>query len=128
MDFLGVTKATSAATTDTANPVSSLVQKISVKFNLNQSDVQAVFDQDHADRKAQRENKYDAQLTQNVTIGKITKAQKDLILAKHKEIISLQKTDMQNMKNMTHEERKAATLKKRTELEVWAKQNNIDIQ
>lgn len=39
--------------------MSSIVQKIADKFGLNKSDVQAVFDQDLADRKAAMEGKFE---------------------------------------------------------------------
>jgi hypothetical protein len=87
----------------------SLVQKIAQKFNLNQSDVQAVFDQDHQDRHAQMAANYETQLSQYVTDGKITEAQKQLVLAKHKEMETNRETEMQIMQN-------------------WAKENNIDLQ
>lgn len=128
------------------NPMSSLVQKIADKFGLKKEDVQAVFDQDRAEhqvemeakraeRQAEMETKYKAQLDQDVKDGKITEAQKELILAKRKELEASRQAEMQNMQGKTAEERKAAMEakktemeKKRKELEDWAKQNGIDLK
>ncbi len=117
-----------AQTATTDNPMSSLVQKIATKFNLNQNEVQAVFDQEHAERHAQMDAQYEQRLSQLVTDGKITEQQKQLILNKHKEMQANRETEMAALQNMTDEERRAAMEKKRTELENWAKDNNIELQ
>jgi len=102
--------------------MSTLVQKIADKFNLNKDEVQAIFDEDKAIRetemKAEREarraemqTKYEERLTQDVTYGKITEEQRKLILAKHKEMEANRETKMEG---------------NRTELEAWAKENGID--
>lgn len=98
------------------NPFSTLVQKIADKFGLKKEDVQAVFDQDRADRQIEMEKKYLARLDQLVKDGKITEAQKQLIINKHKE----RKTIREANKTKMETERK--------ELEDWAKQNNINPQ
>lgn len=144
---IGIFKSTQAFAQDTNNnPFSTLVQKIADKFQLKKEDVQAVFDQDRTERKAQMETKraerqaegekkYLAQLDQWVKDGKITEAQKTLILNKHKELQSNRPSELQNMQGKTEEEKKAAMEAKKTEmatkrkeLEDWAKQNDIDLQ
>ena len=85
-------------TTDNQNQMSSLVSKLAEKFGLNQGEVQAVFDQERSQRHAQMETLFEQQLTQDVKDGKITEAQKQLIIAK------------------------------RQELQAWASQNNIDLR
>ncbi len=128
------------------NPMSSLVQKIADKFGLNKDEVQAVFDQDRQARfaemeknrvahQAEMEAKLTAQLDQDVKDGKITPAQKDLIIAKRKEFEAARQTEMQSLQGKTGDDLKAAIEAKkiqmqtqRTDLENWAKQNNIDIK
>lgn len=109
-------------------PNSILVQILSDKFNLNKNDVQAVFDQYKTNRQQDMQNKYDESLSQAVKDGKITEAQKQLILAKHQELQSQRKTDFESKKNMTPDERKNAMQVQKQALEDWAKQNNIDIK
>ena len=121
------TKVFAQSTTGT-NPMSSMVQKIADKFGLNKNDVQAVFDQERTERQAEMQAKYETQLTQYVKDGKITEAQKQLILTKHKEIQANRTSEMQSMQGKTQAERKTAMDAKRTELETWATQNGIDVK
>lgn len=129
------TKVSAATTSVTDSPMSTLVQKIADKFGLNKADVQAVFDQERADRQAEMQAKFEAQLTQDVTDGKITDAQKQLVLAKRKELESARQAEMQSLEGKTAEERQAAMAAKktardaeRTALQNWATQNNIDVK
>ncbi len=130
---LAATK-TFAQTTTTTNPMSTLVQKIADKFGLSKTDVQAVFDQDRTDREVEMETKYEQQLAQYVSDGKITEAQKQLILAKHKELEASRQTERQSFEGMTDEQRQTAMEAnrskmeaERTALEQWATQNGIDV-
>jgi len=90
------------------NPVhASLVSRIAQKFNLKESDVEAVFDAVHDERvetmKAVREEK----LNQAVKDGVITEAQKNALLLKMKE----------------HMEERAQN---REEMQKWFSDNGID--
>lgn len=126
--LLSTTSTFAQSSTDTTNPMSSLVQKISEKFNLDQADVQAVFDQEHQERHAQMEGKFDAKLSQYVTDGKITEAQKQLIIQKRAELKANLETNRDSMQNMTPAERHAAMESERQALQTWATENGIDIQ
>ncbi len=110
------------------NQMTSLVQRIAQKFNLQESEVQAVFDQERQEHQAQRQAAAEARLTQLVTDGKITEAQKQLIVAKQKELQEKRHSQMDSMKTMTQEERHSAMETERQSLEDWAKQNGIDVQ
>lgn len=125
---LGSSIAYAQTTTDTQNPMSSLVQKIATKFNLNQSDVQAVFDASRQERQTQMKAKVESQLTQWVTEGKITEAQKQLILQKQQELQATRQSNRTNMQSLTPQERQTQKAAKRAELQAWAKDNGIDIQ
>ncbi len=107
---------------------SSLVQMLAQKFNLNPSDVQAVFDQNRADRQAQMQEKFKANLDQAIKDGKLTTDQENLILAKHKELQDNRAAEADSSKNMTPMERQAARQKERQDLADWAKTNDIDTQ
>lgn len=97
-----------SAATDTSSS-DSLVDKIATKFNLKKADVQAVFDQDQAERQAEREADFSDHLQSLVDDGKISAAQKTLIENKHKELEAARKTEMDNLKT-------------------WASQNNVDLK
>ncbi len=125
---LGTTHAFAENTTSDTNPMSSLVAKIAAKFNLNQADVQAVFDAQREDRQKQMETEYTNQLTKLVTEGKITESQKQLIITKHAQLEANHQTSKDSMKNMTADERKAAMDKEKQVMQDWATQNGIDLQ
>lgn len=106
----------------------TLADKIATKFNIDKTQVQQVIDQDHADRRAEMEQKFEARLNQAVTDNKITAEQKDKILAKHKELEAQRDATRDAMKDKTPAERKAAMDAKKAELEQWAKDNNIPVE
>ena len=108
--------------------IQTLIQKLATKFGLKQADVQTVFDEHRNEMNTKREGNYEARMTQLVKNGKITEAQKQLILTKHKELEAKREANKDSYKNMTAEQRKAAMDKERTDLEAWAKQNNIDVK
>lgn len=110
-----------ASAANQTNKEDTLVSKISQKFNLNKSDVQKVFDEEHLAREAEMKANYESKLTQAVKDGKITEDQKTKLLAKEAEL----HTYMQSLNDKTREERKTAMDVKRTELEKWAKDNGI---
>ena len=108
----------------------SLVQKIAAKFSLKESDVQTVFDESREQRQEEMQLRMKAELETRlstaVTDKKITAAQKQMIIAKHNELHEQMEDQRDAMQNMTRDERKAAMEARRTELQSWAKQNNID--
>lgn len=108
--------------------MSNLVQKIAQKFGVPQADVQAVFDANKQEHMQQMQVRADQRLTDLATAGKITPAQKDLIVAKQKELQAKHQANFEAMKGKTPAEHKAAMDAQRTELEAWAKTNGIDLR
>lgn len=94
-----------------------IVQKLVTKFGLQENEVRALFDEERQERGTQMKAKFEERLTQLVSDGKITEAQKQLIISKHQELQAQRGTEQ----TATHEE-------KRAELEAWAKDNGIDVQ
>lgn len=125
---IGTTSVFAQTPTDTQNPMDSLVQKIATKFGLNQSDVQAVFDADREEHHAEMKANFEKQLSQYVTDGKITDAQRQLILQKRAELDAAHEAKKDSATNLTPEERKSQMDAERTSLEAWAKDNGIDMQ
>lgn len=115
-----------AAATNTSND--SLVDKIAQKFNLKTEDVQAVFDQNRADKQAERDTRIEQKLSQDVTAGKITADQKDIILAKLKELQANFEANRDALKDKTPAERKTAMDALHVQLDQWASDNNIPTQ
>ncbi len=120
--------ASNPTTTTRQNPMTSLVTAISQKFNLSQTDVQKVFDDQQTQMRqemdAKRAEEQKTRLAAAVTAGKLTRAQSDLITAKQTEM----KTFMDSLKDKTETERQTAMKTKMDELKAWATTNNIPEQ
>ncbi len=120
---------TQAASTSTTNPMSGLVTAIATKFNLNASEVEQVFQEQHAQMEARHTQEYKEYLAQAVKDGKLSQDQADKILAKRQELETEREANRTAMEGKTDEERKAYMEEHRTEhkaeLEQWAKDNNI---
>jgi len=129
-----------------SNPMSGLVAAIASKFNLNQAEVQAVFDEQKTQMEANRQAKmaemetkrqadFVARLGELVTSGKLTQAQVDAIKAKSVELKAAratEKIDMESMKDKTEAERQAVMEARKTKMEAerialkqWAADNGI---
>jgi hypothetical protein len=116
--FAGVAN---AATSSGSTGSDSLVDKIATKFNLNKSDVQAVFDENRTEHEAERQQKLEERLSQAVTDGKITSDQKDEILAKLKDM----QTYMDSIKDKSADERHSLMKTKMDEMKQWAEDNGL---
>jgi hypothetical protein len=116
---------------DTANRRTSVIQKIASKFNLNEADIQSVFDQERTERQIEMKSFFEKNLSEKVANGSLTEAQKQLIIAKHDEIqVKHQTNEPGERQNMTSEERTAERelrQAEKTELETWATANGISI-
>lgn len=125
----GVSIASAETTTapTSSDPMSSLVQKIASKFNLNKDEVQKVFDEDKTARETQREEKIAKRLQGLVDAGTITNTQKTAIEAKLKELKTAREANRTEMKNLSDAERQSKMDEKKNELESWAKEQGIDL-
>lgn len=112
----------SPALAEESNQYSSIVTKIAEKFNLNPSDVQAVFDDERDNHKADMYSRLVEKLDTMVGDGKITKDQKDIILKKHEEI----ENKMLEMRDKSPEQRKTEMENLRDELKSWAEEQGIE--
>lgn len=101
---------TTQSQTAHTNRISSLIQTIAQKFNLNQSDVQQVFDDQKTQMEAEHQQREADRLSQAVTDGKLTQDQADKISAKEKELEA---------------NRHAAIQQQITDLKQWATDNGI---
>lgn len=121
LTLLGATSAF-AQSTPSENPTSTIVQKIADKFGLNKNEVQAVFDEERKAHQATMKLRMEERLNTLVTEGKITEAQKKLIVDKQEEL----KKNKERFKDLTPEERKSQMEAKKAELDAWATENGID--
>lgn len=124
---LGVLGTTSVNAQVSQTTLPTFAERIAKRFNLNLTDVQSVFSEVRNERKTMMIQHLEERLSTLVTNGKLTEAQKQLILAKHRELQEQKQKNMESWQTMTLEQRKAAREKERTDLENWAKENNIDL-
>jgi len=120
---LGISKANAQTT---PNNVSNIIQKLSQRFGLNENDVKQVFDQNRQERQSQMETKFEERLNQAITDGKITQAQKELILTKHEQLQAERNANLTNWQNLTPDQRRTEMEKQRTDMKTWATDNGID--
>lgn len=104
---LGGATVLSATAVNAQSNGSTLVERIASKFNLSESDVQAVVDEIHEEKQVERQAEMSENLQDKVESGDITSEQKTLIETKQKEI-QLERENEQNS------------------LQKWADENNID--
>ncbi len=114
-----------AASTNSNNPVSNIVNAIASKFNLNPSDVQQVFDQQHAQMQAEHLQNFKDQLTQAVKDGKLTQDQMDKIVAKQQELQSQAEANKTAFVGKTPQEVRTLIDAQRKALDQWVSDNNI---
>lgn len=117
-----------ASNTTSTNPMNSLVIAIAQKFNLNTTDVQQVFDDQHTQMEASRQEEFKTRLAQTVTDGKLTQDQADKIIAKFAELDSQRETNKTAMDGKTEAERRTAMQEQMTNLQQWATDNNIPMK
>lgn len=115
------------AATDTTNSQDSLVSAIATKFNLNKTDVQKVFEDEHAAREVKQETRVNDKLAQLVKDGKLTQSQADALKTKRAEVKKEREANRPSIgsNSKTHEDMKTEIEKKRTELESWATNQGI---
>jgi len=118
---VGTTFAASSTPATPHDRMEALVSAIATKFNLSTTDVQAVFDAQHAtDVAAHKQHMIDG-LAKAVTDGKLTQSQSDLLQAK----ATTEQSFMESLKAMTPDQREAAVKTERAALEQWAKDNGL---
>ena len=131
---LGVTGLAGGAVFATANstsgtdPMSGLVSAIATKFNLKKDDVQKVFDEQRTQMETQREQEVKDQVAQLVKDGKLTQAQADKINAKRAELVKEREANRTSEQNLTDAQRKTKMEERKTTLDTWLKDDNIDSQ
>lgn len=109
------------------SPTSQLVTRIAQTFNLNEDEVQSVFDTFHEEKMAEQKAYANNQLDELVKAGKITEAQKQLIEQKRSELIAQREASKDSWQSLSPEERRTQMETQRKEVTDWAKANGIEL-
>lgn len=104
---------------------SSVINKLSERFNLNKDDVIKVFEEVRSERQAIMLRDFEDRLNQAVNDGKITQDQKKMILERHNEMRATM-NELKN-KNLSKEEFRQEMQKIHSEFRDWAEKNGINI-
>ena len=117
-----------ANSTSGTDAMSGLMSAIATKFNLKKDDVQKVFDEQRTQMETQREQEVKDHVAQLVKDGKLTQAQADKINAKRAELVKEREANRTSEQNLTDAQRKTKMEERKTTLDTWLKDNNIDSQ
>ena|SRR3989344_1804510 len=101
---------------------------LAAKLGISEDKVQEALTSMRVERKAQMLANFEDRLTTLVSEGKITEAQKQLILVKQKELAVERETNWEAWKDLTPDERRAKMDAHRESMEKWASDNGIDMQ
>lgn len=116
---LGLSATTSALSqSSSTDPQASLIDKLVSKFNLKRSEVQAVFDADHATHEKEMKTERETGLKKALSSGKITQVQYDHIIGVFKKVDAL----MSAAKTETNRTKMHNLL---DELRTWMEQQKI---
>lgn len=120
---VGVNK-TLAAENGTVHPrMESLIQALADKFGTSPAEVQAVFDEQHANMQAQFEQKGEERIAAAIEAGKLTQEQADALKARHEE----NQAFMESLKDLTPEARQEALKTHHEEMKAWAESEGIEL-
>lgn len=100
-----------------------LISKITAKFNLNQDEVQKIFDEERTTREDEMGQEIRSKLDQAVSEGKLTQAQSDQVFTKKQELIAFRHT----LEDKTPGERREVLKEKQAELKQWGEDNGINL-
>jgi predicted Fe-S protein YdhL (DUF1289 family) len=98
----------------------TIIQKVAARFGLSRGEAQ------HKVPSSQNlDEKVEAVLTKDVKDQKITEEQKQIILAKYRELKSTYTAE--NWQSMSREERVAVLESEKAKLQAWAAENELDV-
>jgi len=101
----------------------SIVQKLAEKFNLNEADVEAVFDEERQDHFADMQARWQERLDDLENDGKITGEQKTEIVKKHEEMHN----QMLELQSLSVEERHQKMQEIHDSFKTWADEQGIEL-
>lgn len=125
---IGAFGAVKAYAEDITSPTPSIVTRIAERFNLNVDEVKSVFEEEHDARREDMKAKLEDRLNQLVEDGELTTEKKQLILDKMSEMEANRVQMMEEMKDLTPEERRTTMNAHHEELKSWADENGIDLK
>lgn len=103
-----------------------LAERIATKFNLNQAEVEQVFEEHREERDAERQQDLSDRLQERVDSGEITAEQKPLIENKLKEMENARE-ELRDQ-DLSREEMQTKMKAMREELKTWVESNGLELE
>lgn len=116
-------KTSEALADDETKPFGDIVQRLSEKFGLEESEVQAVFDAVHDEHMQEMQIKFEERLSSLVSEGKLTEDQKNALIEKHKEMKANLPEPGEEPSEDMHEKMRS----QHQEFKAWAEEQGIDL-
>ena len=123
---IGATVVNAATSSNGGDRDSSLVTALAQKFNLKESDIQSVLDEDRAERDTEREQETKDEVAQLVKDGKLTQDQADKINAKRTELKAEREANKTANQSLSNGERKAKMDEHKAAIDTWLKDSGVD--
>lgn len=114
--------AADSTSSNTTNPMDSLVSALAEKFNLNQAEVQQVFEDHRGAMQQQRDEAVQERVQQLVSDGELSQDQANALLDKRAEHREMMEQTRNQGERPSSDERQ----EHRAELKQWAEENGID--
>ncbi len=121
--LIGLVGVQSVSAQENQRGYESIVERLSKKFNLDQTEVQAVFDEQHREREQYMQQRGEEKLNTAVENGTITEAQKNELVALREKLHN----EMEDIRTMTQEEREVKIKEHSATIQDWAEKNNVDM-
>jgi len=118
----GATMGKNVSAAESSSEFVPMVQALVDKFDLNQSEVEAVMSQYRVTRRVERRQEHEAQLDSAVVAGQITEAQKTEL----QEMMRKHQAERQEMRDLSPEERRAEANEYRGKMQDWAAANGVN--
>lgn len=103
-----------------------IVKKLAERFNLEEDEVEAVFDDVRHEHHMVMHETLSERLSQAVSDGSLTEDQKNAILAKHDEMQADREAIRWEFADMTADQRREQMQERHEEMLSWADENGID--
>lgn len=106
----------------------TMAQELAERFGLNQTEVEAFFQEKRQAKQAERQAEFEQKLANLVANGSLTEAQQTAWLERHQQQQAARQANRDQMREASPAERQAARQQQRQEFQDWAISQDIDLE
>lgn len=122
LTFLGIYGAASASAQGFGGH-SLIIERLAERFNLEPGEIENVFAECQEERRMENQARFEERLNNTVEAGNLTEEQKAAVLQKKEEM----RERIEELKELSFEERREACQELHEEIKQWAEENGIDL-